>query len=400
MESRAFAPTSLAGLKLRNRIIKTATFEGMTPDGIPTDALIRHHRDLAAGGVGMTTVAYCGVTDSAKTFPDQMHMHEGIRPQLERLAEAVHKEGGALSAQLAHCGTFTRNRQSPRRPLGPSFTLNEYGLMNGRPFGYAMDEDDIRRTIDEYGAAAAFARSVGFDAVEIHMGHGYLLSQFISPLANRRRDAWGGSLENRMRLPLAVLQRIRETVGEDYPVLAKFNLDDGVPGGLHIEDSIAAVRMLEAGGLNAVVMSGGYTAKAPLYLLRGGRPLREMIAVDPNPLQRFFLRLLGAYYLRRYPFENLFFLDLARQMRRAVQMPLVYLGGCTSLQDLDTCMVEGFDFVAMGRALIADPEWVHKVRDSGHAYKTVCNACNKCITAMDTPGGTRCVLFEEDFLKK
>ena len=181
MRARVFGPARLGSLQLRNRIIKTATYEGMCPGGVPSDALIKHHRDLAIGGVGMTTVAYCAVSPNGRTFEEQMYMREEIVPKLRELTAAVHAEGAAVSIQLGHCGYFSRNTMLPgRRSLGPSFRLNEYGLMAGVPFARAMGEDDIANVIEEFGVAAAMAVQAGFDAVELHLGHGYLLSQFLS----------------------------------------------------------------------------------------------------------------------------------------------------------------------------------------------------------------------------
>lgn len=392
---KLLAPAQLAGLILRNRVIKTATFEGMCPNGMPSDALIRHHAEMAAGGAGLTTVAYCGVSPDGLTFADQMWMHDGVRAQLQRLTAAVHGEGGAVSAQLAHCGNFSRNR--PRnipRPRGPSLCVNQYGLLSGLPLGGAMSAADIRKTIGEYAAAAAFVKDVGFDAIEIHMGHGYLLSQFISPALNKRRDEYGGSLENRLRLPLEVLAAVRQAVGPDFPLLAKLNLSDGFAAGLQIAEACRAAQLLEQGGLNAIVMSGGVVSRNSMYLFRGTSPLPYMIPLEKNPLQRKAMQWLGAASFQDLPYEELYFLDLARQMRRAVQLPLVYLGGVSSAAGMRRVMEEGFDFVAMGRALLLDRQLLQRVREQGEAWVSPCTHCNQCVASMALPGGTRCVLDE------
>jgi len=272
---RVFAPGRLGRLTLGNRVIKAATYEGMSPGGIPSDALLGFHRDLAAGGVAMTTVAYCAVSPAGRTFADQMTMREEIVPALRRLTDAVHAEGAAASIQLGHCGFFSKSRErGGRGPRGPSFTLNTYGLSAGMPFARAMTEDDIDRVIEDFGEAAARAVRAGFDAVELHLGHGYLLSQFISPATNRRRDRWGGSLDNRMRLPVAVLGRVRERVGPECAVLAKTNLSDGFRGGLELAEAIGVAERLEAAGVDAIVLSGGFTSRTPFYLFRGPAPLR------------------------------------------------------------------------------------------------------------------------------
>jgi 2,4-dienoyl-CoA reductase-like NADH-dependent reductase (Old Yellow Enzyme family) len=386
---KVFAPARLGGIVLRNRVIKTATYEGMSPGGVPSAALVRHHRDLAAGGVGMTTVAYCAVAPEARTFEDQMCLREEIVPRLRELTDAVHGEGAAASVQLSHCGFFSKIR-SARGPRGPSFTANPYGLSAGLPFARAMTEEDIAAVIEAFGRAAGLAVGAGFDAVELHLGHGYLLSQFLSPATNRRRDRWGGSLDNRLRLPLAVLERVRATVGPSVPVLAKTNLRDGFKGGLELADAVGVAERLEAAGIDAIVLSGGFTSRTPFFLLRGGRPLQEMIEVAGSALHRWMLRVTGPLFIRAYPFSEMFFLPEAREVRKAVRVPLVLLGGLLSLDNLDAAMDEGFDFVAMGRALIADPDLVRRM-ERGRATRSRCISCNKCVAEMDR-GGVRCVL--------
>ena len=303
----------------------------------------------------------------------------------------MHAEGAAASIQLGHCGFFSKSRErGGRGPRGPSFTLNTYGLSAGMPFARAMTEDDIDRVIEDFGEAAARAVRAGFDAVELHLGHGYLLSQFISPATNRQRDRWGGSLDNRMRLPVAVLGRVRERVGPECAVLAKTNLSDGFRGGLELAEAIGVAERLEAAGVDGIVLSGGFTSRSPFYLFRGPAPLRSMIEVEKSRLARLVLRLVGPSFIRSYPFEEMFFLPEAREVRRAVRVPLVLLGGILSLANMERAMDEGFDFVAMGRALIADPDLVQRMR-RGDMARSRCISCNECVAEMDR-GGVRCVL--------
>jgi len=390
--ARVFGPATLGGLALRNRVIKTATYEGMTPGGVPAPALTAHHRALADGGVGMTTVAYCAVSPNGRTFAEQMYMREAIVPALRALTDAVHAGGAAVSLQLGHCGFFSKNREMPGRlPLAPSWSFNGYGVMSGMPLARAMTEADIATVIDEFGRAAELAvGDAGFDAVELHLGHGYLLSQFLSPAINRRRDRWGGSLDNRMRLPLAVLERVRRAVGPRVPIIAKTNLRDGFRGGLELDDAVGVAQRLEAAGIDAIELSGGFTSLAPFYLFRGAAPLKEMIEVEKSRLQKLVLRWFGNRIIRQYPFEELFFLAQARAVRQAVRVPLILLGGALSLDNLETAMREGFDFVAMGRALIADPDLIARMQ-RGEATRSRCVSCNKCVAEMDR-GGVRCVL--------
>jgi 2,4-dienoyl-CoA reductase-like NADH-dependent reductase (Old Yellow Enzyme family) len=387
----AFAPARLGPLSLRNRVIKTATYEGMCPGGVPSDRLVEHHRALAAGGVGMTTVAYCAVSADGRTFAEQMFMRPEVIAPLRRVTDAVHREGGAASLQLGHCGWFTKNSElSTRFPRGPSLTFNAYGLSAGKPIALPMSADEIRGVTVEFGNAARRAREAGFDAVELHLGHGYLLSQFLCPATNRRKDGYGGDLDARARLPVEAVRRVREVVGAGFPILCKMNLRDGFRGGLELPDAVLLAQRLEREGVDALVLSGGFTSKTPFYLFRGRRPLAEMIEVEKSRLQKLALAWFGRRVIREYPFEEMFFLPLAREVRRAVRMPLVLLGGIVSRENVDRALAEGFDFVAMGRALIADPDLVNRMRTDAHA-RSRCTHCNVCVAEMDR-SGVRCVL--------
>jgi 2,4-dienoyl-CoA reductase-like NADH-dependent reductase (Old Yellow Enzyme family) len=387
-----FEPAVLGSLRLRNRVIKAATYEGMSPGGVPTPALAELHRALAASEVGLTTVAYCAVSEGGRTFPNQLWLQPAAHEPLRKLTRAVHDEGGAVSLQLAHAGMFSKLRgPSGRGPRGPSFAWNAYGAAAGLPFARAMTPHDIEKVIDDFGRSAAIAVELGFDALELHLGHGYLLSQFLSPAVNRRADRWGGSLENRLRLPLAVAARVREAVGRDVAVIAKMNLSDGFEGGLTLEDAVAVAKALEASGaVDLLIPSGGFTSRTPFYLLRGGLPLREMAAAQPDALSRLAMRSLGGLIVGRYEFEEGFFREQAARVRAAVRMPVALLGGLVSVDALRRAIGEGFDFVVLGRALVADPDLVSRMR-SGELERTRCNACNRCVAEMDR-GGVRCVL--------
>lgn len=391
--SRLFEPLRLRGLELRNRTIKAGTYEGMSPGGIPDNALIEHHRAIAAGGIGMTTVAYCAVSPDGRTFPEQMSMRPEVEPKLRELTAAVHAEGAAVSLQLGHCGYFSKNTELPgKRSLGPSRLFNAYGFFKGMVWSKAMDQADLDQVVADFARAAEGAVACGFDAVELHLGHGYLLSQFLSPWSNRRRDEHGGPIENRLRLPLRVISAVRAAVGDTVPILAKINLSDGFAGGLEIGESVVVAQALEAAGGDLLVPSGGFTSKSPLYLLRGGRPLDRMIEVETSRAQRLALRLFGPIVVRKVPFEESFFRDLALQVRAAVGMPVALLGGVHSAASLEQAMADGFDLVVLGRPLIHDPDFVNKIR-SGSIEVSGCNHCNECIAEMDA-GGVRCVLPE------
>ena len=334
----------------------------------------------------MTTVAYCAVSSKGRTFADQLQLSKESLPVLERLTVAVHAAGAAVSLQLGHCGGFTKLG----RARGPSRTLNRYGIASGNPIVQPMTEPEIFEIVEAFASAAACAQNLGFDAVELHLGHGYLLSQFLSPALNRRRDSWGGSLENRMRLPLAVVDAVRARVGPDFPILTKINLRDGFKGGLELEESVVVAQHLETHGVDALVLSGGVVSHNAFYLLRGDSPAREMAAVEKNLVQKAAIRLLGPFMLRSPPFTEMFFLQDALRVREAVEMPLVLLGGIVSGENVATAMEAGFEYVAAARALLSNPDWVNELVD-GREEAVSCTHCNLCIAEMDR-NGVRCVL--------
>ena len=384
---RAFRPVTLGPLQMKNRFIKSATYEGFFENGLPTQGLTDHHAAMAEGGVALTTVSYGAVSPEGRTFHNQMYIHEGTLPALATLAEAVHRRGGKVSMQLTHCGFFSKNKEAGR-PLGPSRLLNAYGMLNGIPFSKEMDREDMERTADDFARAAEGLAGAGYDAVEVHMGHGYLLSQFLSPATNRRRDGYGGSIEQRARFPLEVFSRVKEQVGDRLAVLVKLNMSDGFRGGLTVAESIYVARQLEHLGADALVLTGGFTSRTPFYLMRGEVPLKGMVQNGENIAEKVTMALFGPLIVKKYPFTPLFFLEQALQIRRAVQMPLAYLGGVEGREDITRLMDAGFDLVALARPLIHDPQFLQKLQ-KGEIEKTACDRCNECVVEMDR-GGVRC----------
>ena len=395
--ARCFEEARLNGLTLRNRLIKAATFEGRSPAGVPTDDLIRFHERMGEGGIAMTTLAYCAPESDGRINEDMLYMHEGIRAPLERLIATVHATGARVAGQLGHCGNFTKNRDfQGQRPLGASRGLNPLGLPYGMPFGDAMTEAQIRDRVAVFGEAAAYMKSVGFDAIEIHFGHGYGISQFISPRTNHRTDRYGGSLANRMRFALEVLASVREAVGDAFPLLGKISMTDGVRGGVRYEDSPEIAAMLEAGGIDCLICSGGTSSMNPMLLFRGDSLLPGLIQHEKSRFMRTVIRLAGKALFRDYPYEELYFLDAARRVRERVQCAVCYIGGACTGESLGTLMAEGFDFVQLGRALIFDPDLPRKVEaDAG--YVNGCNHCNECATLIEAEGGVQCVLRPDNF---
>jgi 2,4-dienoyl-CoA reductase-like NADH-dependent reductase (Old Yellow Enzyme family) len=377
--SLLFTPFQLGPLHLRNRAVRAAAFEGMCPGHAPSEALLDYHRAVAAGGVGMTTVAYAAVDRSGLSFPHQLWLRKKVVPGLRRLTDAVHREGAACSIQLGHCGNMAKAAVTGRRPVAPSARINLYGPNWPR----AMREPEIREMAGAFGRAVRLAREAGFDAVEVHAGYGYLISQFLSPYTNLRTDRYGGSLENRSRFLRLVMEEVRRAAEGDLAVLVKMNMRDGFPGGMEREESLEIARMLESWGADALVLSGGFVSKAPMYILRGAIPVGVLAHFMENPLMKGFVRLFGSNLIRPYPFEEAYFLADALRFRRAVDLPLVYVGGLVSREKIDQVLGQGFELVAMARALIQDPFFLRKLLHR-ELSRSGCDTCNYCIAVMYT----------------
>ncbi len=384
-----FSTGRIAGLELRNRVIRAGCFEGMCSDESPSELLLEHHRAVAAGGVGMTTVAYCAVSRNGLAFGHEMWMRDEILPMLNRITTAIHEEGAAASIQLGHCGFFANRGVIKEAPLGPSRKFCTFRLSISRE----MTEDDLDRVRRDFGRAAAMAKEAGFDAVEVHSGHGYLLSQFLSPWTNRRKDAYGGSLANRLRFPASVIQHVRETVGPDYPVLIKMNLRDGFKGGLEVDEAVVVAKRYERAGASALILSCGFTARTPLYMMRGNVPTREFMKAEKNLMLKTGLFFFGKIFVQHFPFEEMFLLKEARKVRDAVKIPVILIGGVCSLDNMERAMKEGFDFVQIGRATVRDPDIVKKL-EKGEVAASDCDHCNRCIGEM-SGGPVKCVCLAE-----
>ncbi|WP_280235884.1 NADH:flavin oxidoreductase [Nocardia cyriacigeorgica] len=381
------APAKLGPITLRNRIIKSATFEGKTPNALVTDELIEFHRRPAAGGVGMSTVAYCAVAPEGRTEHGQLWMRPEVMPGLRRLTDAIHAEGAAASAQLGHAGPVANEKSTGYPALAPSRSFNPLSMRMIR----SASTDDIARITAAHGTAAQMAVDAGFDAVEIHFGHNYFASSFLSPKLNKRNDSFGGALENRARVVLDTARAVREAVGDKIAILAKLNMDDGVPGGFWVDEAIQVAQWLETdGSVDALELTMGSSLLNPMYLFKGDAPIREFAAAMPQPV-RLGVQLVGKHMIHAYPYRDLFMLEQARQIRAAVDLPLVLLGGVTDKAGMDTAMAEGFEFVAMARALLREPDLINRIAEDSHT-KSLCIHCNKCMPTIFS--GARCVLVE------
>ncbi len=379
--SVVLSPFTLGSLELRNRVVRAGCFEGLSHGGEVTDRLIEHHRRVAAGGVAMTTLSYCSVSYDGRAFGHEIWMRPEILPGLRAFAQAVHSEGASASIQLGHCGFFASPAVIERRPLGasPKFCLFRVSYCR------EMSRDDIRRKTEDFVQAALLAREAGFDAVEIHAGHGYLLSQFLSPWTNRRRDEYGGSLQNRMRFPAEVVAGVREALGPDFPVLVKMNVRDGMKGGLELVESTQVAAGFAAAGATALVPSCGFTARTPLYMLRGEVPTWEFAKAQEGLMTKLGMALFGWALVQRYPFTPCFLKDEAAQIRDAVDIPVAYVGGVRSLGQMEELVESGFAFMQLGRATVRDPDFVVHLNEAS-ITQSDCDQCNRCIASMSVNG--------------
>lgn len=379
MDSLLFTPITLGPLTLRNRSIRSAAFESMCPGNVPSPQLLAYHCSVAAGGVGMTTVAYAAVTRSGLSFDRQLWMRPEIVPGLRELTDAVHAEGAAASIQLGHCGNMSHKSICGCLPVGASSGFNLYSPT----FVRGLRADELPEMAKAYGRSVCLAREAGFDAVEIHAGHGYLISQFLSPSTNHRKDEFGGTLANRMRFMEMVMEEVMKAAGNDMAVLVKMNMRDGFRGGMELDESLQVARKLQELGAHALVLSGGFVSKAPMYVMRGEMPIRTMTYYMTCWWLKYGVRLVGKYMIPSVPFREAYFLEDALKFREALDIPLVYVGGLVSRQKIEEVLNHGFEAVQMGRALLNEPDFVNRMRREENA-RCNCRHSNYCIARMYT----------------
>lgn len=391
-----FAPAKIGTLTLKNRIMKAATFEGMTPEGAPGQRLTDFHMGIANGGIGLTTLSYCTTEADGRIMNNMMWLHEGIANELRVLISELQKTGVKVSGQVTHCGHFSQNTElrKDEPPKGPSKMFVPIGLTAGRPIAPAMTQTDIDALIQTYRDAARFMKSVGFDAIEIHFGHGYGLSQFISPKTNKRKDKYGGSHKNRMRLPLEVLAVMREEVGLEFPIVGKISMTDAVKGGVDYDEGLEVAKTLDKAGIDGLIPSAGTSSYNSMYMFRGGSPAKGMIEMQANKITKAVLKVMGRFMWKEYDYHPTYFLDAAKRIKAAVNCPVIYIGGCSTRADVDRVFEAGFDFVQLGRALVKDADFVKNAKDNP-TYDSGCTHCNYCVPLIQDPNGIRCVLNDK-----
>ena len=380
-ESKLFTPYKLGNVTLRNRIIRSAAFESMGKDFAPTQALKDYHVSVARGGVGMTTVAYASINRSGISFNKQLWLRDEIVPQLRDLTDAVHKEGAAVGIQLGHCGNMTHWSTAGSFPVSASNGFNLYSPT----FHRRMSKKEIVEFAKDFGTAVETAYNAGFDSVEVHAGHGYLISQFLSPYTNHRHDEYGGSLENRMRFMNHCLEEVMEAARKrGMGVLVKHNMEDGFKRGIQVPESIEIAKQIESFGVDGIVLSSGFVSKAPMAVMRGRIPTKTMgYYMGWNEwLQKIVVSLFGQWLIKQYDFEECYFLENAKKFRAALKGPLVYVGGLVSREGIEKVLDEGFELLQMARALVNDPAFVNKLKEGDMATRSGCDHRDYCMARM------------------
>lgn len=380
-ESKLFTPYKLGPVTLRNRTIRSAAFESMGKDFGPTQKLKDYHVSVARGGIGMTTLAYASINRSGVSFNSQLWLRPEIVPALRDITDAIHAEGAAVGIQIGHCGNMTHWSTAGCFPVSASNGFNLYSPT----FHRRLRRDEIVEMARDFGRAVETAHEAGFDSVEVHAGHGYLISQFLSPYTNHRRDEFGGSLANRMRFMDMCLEEVMQAAARcRIAVLVKHNMEDGFHGGIEVPESIEIAKRIESFGVDGIVLSSGFVSRAPMAVMRGRIPTKTMGYYMPWKMwpQKIVVSLFGQWMIKQYDFEECFFLENAKRFRRELKCPLVYVGGLVSRRGVERVLDEGFELVQMARALVNDPAFVNRMREGDINTRSGCDHKDYCIARM------------------
>lgn len=377
--STLFTLGKIGPITLRNRTIRSAAFEGMCPGNAPSEQLLKYHQSVAAGGIGMTTIAYSAVQQSGLSFPRQLWLKKENIEGLRKVTDAIHKEGAAASIQIGHCGNMSHRNICGCTPISASTGFNLYSPT----FVRGMRKDEIEETAKSFGEGVNLAREAGFDAIELHAGHGYLISQFLSPSTNHRKDEFGGSLQNRMRFMEMSMDHVMKAAKNDIGVLVKMNMRDCCRNGMELDESIEVGKTLEKCGAHALVLSSGFVSSAPMDVMRGAMPFKTMTHYMEGWMMPLLVKLGGRFMVPTRPFKEAYFLEDALKFREALNMPLCYIGGLISREKIDEVLDKGFEFVAMARALVNEPGFVNRMMADEKA-RSACDHSNYCIGRMYT----------------
>jgi 2,4-dienoyl-CoA reductase-like NADH-dependent reductase (Old Yellow Enzyme family) len=377
-----FEKTTIKGVELKNRLVRSATHEGMADkNGCPTQALFKLYERLAKGGVGLIITGYASVSEDGKSpFIGMLRIDNNDPiPVYRELVKHAHHHGAKIAMQIAHCGRQTTIKATGSQPIAPSVVKEKSLFVKPRE----MTEDDIERVIDAYALAAERVRESGFDAVQLHGAHGYLINQFLCPYTNRRKDRWGGAIANRMRFLSEIYKRCRQKVGEDYPILIKINSHDNMKKGLRLNESAIMAGMMSQMGFDGIEVSCGI-AEDGFIQMRGDIPVDTFIREwemyrKKNPIYKFLMRRFWREILKPPPFTQAYNREGAKVIKSSVDVPIFLVGGVTSPTTMEEIVSSGdADYISLSRALIADPKFPQKIQGNRNAPLR-CIHCNLCI---------------------
>ncbi len=389
-----FDKTIISGLEVKNRIIRSATHDGLADEnGAPSDKLIAKYEHLAKNEVGCIITGYAAVSrNGVSPYPRMMKIYDdSVIGKYKELTDAVHKYGTPVVLQLAHCGRQTSSRAIGMQKVAPSNVLHTFYPDKAKE----LTDSEIYGIIDDFIAAAVRAEKAGFDAVQLHGGHGYLLHDFLSPFGNRRKDSWGGSLENRCRIVELIIKGIKEKT--NLPVWIKISAEDNRKNGMRIDSSVEICRRLEAAGCDAIevscgtVQDGMNTMRSKLMPMDAVFRYREPCASFPKLLNKIALpaaNLVNPLIKQPSPLEN-FNVNNAATIKKAVSIPIIVVGGIYKVSDMQSILADGkADFVSMCRPFICEPELVSKLISGQKQAK--CIMCNYCGLVIEKEP-TRCL---------
>lgn len=384
-----FSPAKIGPITLPNRIIKAATSEGRSPEGKVTQSLIDFHRGFIEGGTGMTTLAYCAISSEGFAAPGEILMVRENVPGLKKFTQAMHDAGGKVSAQLGHAGPVAHKAITGVKPVAPSRFMNPTSFQ----FCREITKKEMSKIVDQFADAAEVAADAGFDAIELHFGHLYLVSAFFSPWINKRKDEYGGSLENRTRFAKEILVAVKERIKDRVAIIVKISMDDGIKGSIWLDESTETVKILdETGIVDAFELTMGSSVYNQMYLFRGDTDIDGMAATQKG-IFKLGVKLFGKKMLGEYPYEDLYMLESARQFQPIMKnAQLILLGGINDYKHMKKAMEDGFPFIAMGRALLREPDLINKIKDKSE-IEGRCIHCNKCMFSVYTT--TNCVFTKE-----